>query len=91
MLFSLQMQKKSSLALSTKSLADMSFSLEKFFSPVVISIIRTPKLYISDRVEISPLYRYSGAIYPLESMDMNGTLRIFGTQKQFDLLLTKQK
>jgi hypothetical protein len=24
-------------------------------------------------------------------MDMNGTLRIFGTQKQFDLLLTKQK
>jgi hypothetical protein len=49
----------------------MSLSFGEFFCPVVISMISTPKLYMSDRVEISPLYRYSGAIYPLESMNIN--------------------
>jgi len=43
-----------SLALSTKSLADMSCLLEKFFSPVVISMITTPKLYNSDRLKLHP-------------------------------------
>ena len=37
----------------------------QFFSPVVVSMISRPKLYMSDFVEISPLYRYSGAMYPL--------------------------
>lgn len=33
--------------------------------PVTISIIRTPILNMSDFREISPLERYSGAMYPL--------------------------
>jgi hypothetical protein len=33
---------------------------------------------MSDRVEISPLYRYSGAIYPLESMNINVATKIMG-------------
>ena len=43
----------------------LSSALGIFFSPVLIWIISRPKLYMSDWVEISPLYRYSGAIYPL--------------------------
>jgi len=35
-------------------------------SNTVISIIIMPKLYMSDMVEISPLYRYSGAMSPLQ-------------------------
>ena len=56
----------------------MCLSFIEFFCPVVISMISMPKLYISDRVEISPLYRYSGAIYPLESMNVNVIVKIMG-------------
>jgi len=46
----------------------MSLSLEQFFSLVVISKISTPKLYMSHWGEISPLYKYSGAMYPLKDI-----------------------
>jgi hypothetical protein len=34
-------------------------------------MISKPKLYMSDWVEISPLYRYSGAMYPLHTININ--------------------
>jgi len=58
------------LTFSTKFLADMSSLLRGFLSPVVISMISRPKLYMSNWVEISPLYRYSGAMYPLEGVSI---------------------
>jgi hypothetical protein len=48
----------------------MALSFIEFFCPVVISMISMPKLYMSDEVEISPLCRYSGAIHPLESVNV---------------------
>lgn len=53
------------LTLSINCLADGSFRCGTCLSPVVISIIIKPKLYMSDWVDISPLYKYSGAMYPL--------------------------
>ena len=53
-----------SLTLFINCVADGSL-LEQFFSTVVVSKINRPKLYMSDLVEISPLYKYSEAMYPL--------------------------
>ena len=56
------------LTFSINFLADGWLSAGQFCSLVVISIISKPKLYMSDWAEISPLYKYSGAMYPLDPL-----------------------
>ena len=62
------------LTLSIKFLAEGWFLSLQFCSPVLISSINKPKLYMSDWAEISPLYRYSGAMYPLDAIIIKSLL-----------------
>lgn len=56
------------LTLSANNVADHGWSLLSwiFFSPVTISKIKKPNLYMSVFVETTPLCKYSGAMYPLK-------------------------
>lgn len=70
------------LTLSMYSLADGSSSLGKIFSLVVIWISNKPKRYISDFTEISSLYGYSGAMHPLNGVNIKSLLSITGKVKR---------
>ena len=72
------------LTLLINSLAESWSMPAQFSSLVVISIMISPKLYMSNRVEISftSLNRYSGAMYPLNDINMWSTISINGCAKK---------
>jgi len=63
------------LTSSTNFLACLSSEPQWFFSLVAISSIISPKLYMSDWADISPSWRYSGAMYPLSSIKYTSLIR----------------
>ena len=79
-----------SLTLSTKSIADISLSLEQLFSPVVNSMITTPKLYISDRVEISPPIEIFWSHVPSGKRECQSNDKNHRTM-QFDCIIIKEQ